>query len=217
MALTPSALVMSARSSTMSRISVWRTGISKALAAPIRVAMSEIGGDAGDADGDHDREQRRARRQHQIDADQQLEPRQPVGREPADGAEHQVGDVEQEAGEAEQEDGARQAVDEPGQRDLLDPGADHGDDMARRVEAEARLGQRRGQPQVPVGLGHGVPPRAGRGGGEARAGPGRRQAAWSEVERNGGRDRDRTCDPSRVKGVRYRCATRPTGATPRVV
>jgi hypothetical protein len=25
----------------------------------------------------------------------------------------------------------------------------------------------------------------------------------------GGRDRDRTCDPSRVKGVRYRCATRP--------
>ena len=26
---------------------------------------------------------------------------------------------------------------------------------------------------------------------------------------NGGRDRDRTCDPSRVKGVRYRCATRP--------
>ena len=29
--------------------------------------------------------------------------------------------------------------------------------------------------------------------------------------KNGGRDRDRTCDPSRVKGVRYRCATRPEG------
>src|SRR5262245_59750933 len=27
--------------------------------------------------------------------------------------------------------------------------------------------------------------------------------------KGGGRDRDRTCDPSRVKGVRYRCATRP--------
>ena len=31
--------------------------------------------------------------------------------------------------------------------------------------------------------------------------------------KNGGRDRDRTCDPSRVKGVRYRCATRPRGRT----
>ena len=29
--------------------------------------------------------------------------------------------------------------------------------------------------------------------------------------KDGGRDRDRTCDPSRVKGVRYRCATRPWG------
>ena len=40
MALTPSALVIRARSSTMSLISVWRTGISKALATPISVAMA---------------------------------------------------------------------------------------------------------------------------------------------------------------------------------
>ncbi len=40
MALTPSALEMTARSSTMSLMSVWRTGISKALATPIMVAMA---------------------------------------------------------------------------------------------------------------------------------------------------------------------------------
>jgi hypothetical protein len=38
MALIPSALVTSARSSTMIRIRVCRTGISKALAAPIKAA-----------------------------------------------------------------------------------------------------------------------------------------------------------------------------------
>ena len=48
----------------------------------------------------------------------------------------------------------RQAVDQPRQRHLLDPGADHRDGVAGRVEPEARLGQRRRQPQVPVG--HGV-------------------------------------------------------------
>jgi hypothetical protein len=40
MALTPSALVTSARSSTMTRMSVWRTGISKALAMPISAATA---------------------------------------------------------------------------------------------------------------------------------------------------------------------------------
>jgi hypothetical protein len=40
MALTPSALVTSARSSTITLTSVWRTGISNALAAPIRVAIA---------------------------------------------------------------------------------------------------------------------------------------------------------------------------------
>ena len=39
MALMPRALEIRARSSTMSLNSVWRTGISKALATPISVAM----------------------------------------------------------------------------------------------------------------------------------------------------------------------------------
>ncbi len=40
MALTAMALVISTRSSTMSLSSVWRVGISKALAMPISVAMA---------------------------------------------------------------------------------------------------------------------------------------------------------------------------------
>ena len=55
----------------------------------------------------------------------------------------------------------------------------------------------------------------GRGGGHGRSiAPAKghvcRQGLRDAIAQNGGRDRDRTCDPSRVKGVRYRCATRPT-------
>ena len=52
-----------------------------------------------DAGGRHHRQQRRAGRQEEIDGDQELEAREAVGGKPADGAEQQVEDIEQEAGD----------------------------------------------------------------------------------------------------------------------
>src|SRR5581483_8579967 len=52
------------------------------------------------------------------------------------------------------------------------------------------------------------------GGGPVLRRPGRCRGRGAPLpERDGGRDRDRTCDPSRVKGVRYRCATSPQERT----
>ena len=150
MALMPSALVISARSSTMSLISVWRTVISKALAMPISAAMSEVGEDLGNAGRRHHGEQGRACRQHQVDDDQHPQARQAVGDDAGDGPQEEIEDVEQEAGQPQQEGRVREAEHQPGQGDLLDPAADHRNRVARDIKAKAPLGQRRRQPQMPV-------------------------------------------------------------------
>jgi len=73
MALTPSALVTSAGSSTMTRTSVWRTGISKRR-WPIADdgGDDEIDGDIGDARGAQHRQQRGAGCEEEVDGDQHL-------------------------------------------------------------------------------------------------------------------------------------------------
>jgi hypothetical protein len=111
----------------------------------------EVDGDISHTGRRHHRQRRRAGRQEQVDADQKLQAWQAVGREAAHGSQQQIEDVEQEARDAEQEDRLRHAEHQPGQRHLLDPGADDRHGVARGIDPEARLGERRGQPQVPVG------------------------------------------------------------------
>ena len=98
----------------------------------------------------HGHEKGRERRQNNVDDDQGLEPRQAIGGEPCQGTQEQVENIEQEAGEAKQDRRVGEAEHQPGDSDLLDPATDDRDRVTRDVQPEARLAQRRWQPQLPV-------------------------------------------------------------------